>query len=203
MTINSKLDLELSQLRRVAPAGYYMGLHIRFASPLVTLQSYREDWIEYYTEKGYLLYDPSIRWGMVESGTRRWSDFADSDPRGVVAEAAQFGLRFGVSCSWGAVSGRSIGSFARSDREFTDREVELVFELFQRVHELTLPPDELTQPQIDALRCIGNGDRHAAAAQKLGISESALKARIAGARQRLGARTTAEAIQRAKDYGLI
>ncbi|MEY4872948.1 MAG: hypothetical protein RLZZ563_2278, partial [Pseudomonadota bacterium] len=45
--------------------------------------------------------------------------------------------------------------------------------------------------------------RHAAAAEKLGISESALKARITSARIRLMARTTAEAIQRAKDYRLI
>ena len=61
----------------------------------------------------------------------------------------------------------------------------------------------LTKAQIEALRCIAGGDRHAAAAAKLGISESALKARITSARVRLMARTTAEAIQRAKDYRLI
>jgi LuxR family transcriptional regulator len=68
---------------------------------------------------------------------------------------------------------------------------------------LTEPPEELTRAQIEALRCIAGGDRHAAAAAKLGISESALKARITSARIRLMARTTAEAIQRAKDYRLI
>ena len=73
----------------------------------------------------------------------------------------------------------------------------------QRLHEMTEPPEELTQAQIEALRCIAGGDRHAAAAEKLGISESALKARISSARVRLMARTTAEAIQRAKDYRLI
>ena len=51
--------------------------------------------------------------------------------------------------------------------------------------------------QIEALKCIAGGDRIAAAAAKLGISESALKARITSARIRLMARTTAEAIQRA------
>ena len=39
--------------------------------------------------------------------------------------------------------------------------------------------------------------------EKLGISESALKARILGARVKLGARTTAEAIRRAKDFRLL
>ena len=73
----------------------------------------------------------------------------------------------------------------------------------QRLHAATEPAEELTTAQVEALRCIANGDRHAAAALKLGISESALKARLVSARQRLGARTTAEAIQRAKDSRLI
>jgi LuxR family transcriptional regulator len=66
-----------------------------------------------------------------------------------------------------------------------------------------MPPDSLTEAQIEALRLIAAGDRHAAAASKLGISESALKARLNSARLRLMARTTAEAIQRATDYRLI
>ena len=68
---------------------------------------------------------------------------------------------------------------------------------------MTEPPDSLTTAQIDALRLIAAGDRYAAAAAKLNISESALKARLISARQRLMARTTAEAIQRAKDYRLL
>lgn len=72
-----------------------------------------------------------------------------------------------------------------------------------RLHELSEPPEALTEAQIEALRCIAGGDRFAAAAERLGISESALKARISSARDRLMARTTAEAIQRAKDNRLI
>ena len=76
-------------------------------------------------------------------------------------------------------------------------------EIVHNLHDVTQPPDELTVAQIEALKCIAGGDRHAAAAAKLGISESALKARLNSARQRLMARTTAEAIQRAKDYRLL
>ena len=61
----------------------------------------------------------------------------------------------------------------------------------------------LTKAQIAALKLLADGDRNAAAAAKLGISESALKLRLASARERLMARTTAEAIQRAKDYNLL
>ena len=71
------------------------------------------------------------------------------------------------------------------------------------MHAATEPPDSLTPAQIEALRLIAAGDRYAAAAAKLGISESALKARLATARTALLARTTTEAIQRARDYRLI
>jgi len=71
------------------------------------------------------------------------------------------------------------------------------------MHDLAQPPEELTKAQVEALKCIADGDRYIAAAAKLGISESALKARLASARERLMARTTPEAIQRAKDYRLL
>jgi LuxR family transcriptional regulator len=61
----------------------------------------------------------------------------------------------------------------------------------------------LTTAQIEALQCISNGDRHTAAAAKLGISESALKARLKSARIRLEARTTSEAVRKAREYRLL
>ncbi|MCO4843340.1 MAG: LuxR family transcriptional regulator, partial [Yoonia sp.] len=61
----------------------------------------------------------------------------------------------------------------------------------------------LTDAQIEALRCVAEGDRHAAAAARLNISESAFKARLSAARSSLLARTTAEAVQRARDYRLL
>jgi LuxR family transcriptional regulator len=71
------------------------------------------------------------------------------------------------------------------------------------MHDLSEPPARLSKAQADALKCIAEGDRHAAAAARLGISESAFKARLTSARQKLMARTTAEAVPRAKEYGLI
>ena len=69
--------------------------------------------------------------------------------------------------------------------------------------DMPLPPASLTKAQKEALRCIAEGDRHAAAAAKLGITESAFKARLISVRERLKARTTAEALQRAKEYRLL
>ncbi|WP_439139901.1 autoinducer binding domain-containing protein [Roseicyclus sp.] len=197
------IDLLLHELALAAPAGFAVGLHIRYVSPLIMVNTYPEDWQEVYTAKVYGLRDPTLAWGLSHSGTRRWSQIGLPDPFGLLAEAAQYGLCYGMISSTGPMSSRTIAGAARADREFTDIEMAHIHRIVQRMHDLSEPPARLSRPQADALRCIADGDRHAAAAARLGISESAFKARLTAARQKLMARTTAEAVQRAREYGLI
>lgn len=197
------IDYELKKLSMIAPAGYFIGVHIRYAAPLMQFSTYCQDWLDHYTEQGYALRDPTIAWGFSTEGACRWRDLTIPDPFGLLEEAKDFGLTYGLTISVGPVSSKTIASFARGDREFDDGEIEEATEIVRRMHEITEPPESLTKAQIEALRCIAQGDRHAAAANKLGISESALKARLTAARHNLLARTTAEAIQRAKDYRLL
>ena len=203
MSNRTGIDVELQNVARMATAGYFIGLHIRFTSPLLTFQTYDQRWIDHYTENGYVLRDPMTAWGFSRTGWIRWSDPALLDPFGLFKEATEYGLNFGVTVAFGPIKSRTIASFAREDREFRDDEIVKIERAVKRLHELSEPPESLTEAQIEALRCIAGGDRFAAAAEKLGISESALKARISSARDRLMARTTAEAIQRAKDNRLI
>lgn len=203
MSVKLGLDVELHQLSLMAPAGYFVGLHIRFTAPLFTYQTYDQAWIDHYTENGYVLRDPMTAWGFSTTGSIRWGDPKLPDPFKLFDEAATYGLHYGCTVACGPIKSRTIASFARADREFEDREIAAIEVIVKRLHDMTEPPEELTKAQIEALKCIAGGDRHAAAAAKLGISESALKARVTSARIRLMARTTAEAIQRAKDYRLI
>lgn len=203
MSIRARIDVELQNLARLATSGYFIGLHIRFTSPLFTFQTYDQRWIDHYTENGYVLRDPMTAWGFSRTGWIRWSDPALLDPFGLFKEAERYGLQYGATVSCGPIKSRTIASFARPDREFRDDEIAKIEKTVLRLHDLSEPPDALTEAQIEALRMIAGGDRFAAAAEKLGISESALKARITTARNRLMARTTAEAIQRAKDNRLI
>jgi LuxR family transcriptional regulator len=200
---HSSLELGLARLRRLAPAGYALGLHIRFASAMIMIQTYDQAWIERYTERGYMLCDPIVSWGFAMTGVSRWSELNFPDPHDVFGQAASFGLRFGVAVSHGELSSRSIGGFAREDREFTDKEIEQIHETVKLLHTASTPPEALTTAQRHALRLVASGSRHAEAAALLGISESALKARLKSARDRLYARTTAEAIQRAREYNLL
>ncbi|WP_068118500.1 autoinducer binding domain-containing protein [Tropicimonas marinistellae] len=203
MAERATIDKELTDLAVLAPAGYFVGLHIRFASPLLTYQTYNPAWIEHYTANAYAMRDPMTAWGFSTEGAARWSEIDIPDPFGIMLEADQFGLTFGVQVSVGPIVSRTIAGAARSDREFNDAEIKAISGIVGRLHALTEPPERLTPAQTEALRLIAAGDRHAAAAAKLNISESALKARLTSARQRLMARTTAEAIQRAKDARLL
>jgi LuxR family transcriptional regulator len=150
-----------------------------------------------------MLCDPIISWGFSTTGTVRWSELDFPDPHDVLGQAEQFGLKYGVAVAHGPTSSRTIGGFAREDREFTDPEIEQIRDTVRLLHQESTPPDSLTAAQRHALRLVASGCRHAEAAALLGISESALKARLKSARERLYARTTAEAIQRAREYSLL
>lgn len=194
---------KLAILDAHANRGYFAAFHIRLAAPLHAFQTYDKAWTDHYTAQAYAMRDPTIAWGFSTEGVTRWSEITILDPFGIFDDAASYGLRFGIAVSVGAVTSRSIVGLARSDREFTDAEMDEVQEAVRSLHSYTEPPDSLTKAQTEALRLIAEGDRHTAAAAKLNISESALKARLTGARERLLARTTAEAIQRAKEYRLL
>jgi LuxR family transcriptional regulator, quorum-sensing system regulator SdiA len=195
--------LLLERLDQLAPMGYTVGLHIRFASPLFYKSSYPKEWVDYYNSHSYYLRDPLVFWGVGVEGTTRWSRIPLPDPFGVMKKAANHGLQYGAVSSYGPITSRSIVGIARSDREFTDAELDHLKELTIQLHIEAKPPSELTNAQIEALQCLANGDRHTAAAAKLGITESALKARLQSARVRLEARTTSEAIRKAREYRLL
>lgn len=198
-----KIEALLAVLGALSPMGYAVGLHIRFAAPSYTAFSYPSAWLQHYTACSYGLRDPLIAWGLERTGRTRWSEIGLPDPFNIMGQAAEHGLRFGTAISCGPNTSRSIVGAARADREFTDSEIAAIAAVVDELHVVSDIPARLTKAQVEALRCIAGGYRHAAAAAKLDISESALKARLLSARQRLMARTTTEAIQKALEYRLI
>ncbi len=203
MSLRSGIDTHTARLAQLAPGGFFFAMHIRFALPLLHHQTYPQGWTDRYTEEAYALRDPIIAWGFSRIGTARWSEIDIPDPFNILGQAREFGMAYGFAVSCGPMKSRTIASASRSDREFQDAEITEFAELIQQLHDITEPPKSLTDAQIEALRCIAEGDRHAAAAARLNISESALKARLSAARSSLLARTTTEAIQRARDYRLL
>lgn len=203
MSMRSEIDLLTRRLASLSPGGFFYALHIRFALPLIHHQTYPQAWTDHYTEEAYALRDPIIAWGFSTVGSTRWSEIEILDPFDILGQAKAHGMVYGIAVSCGAIKSRTIASASRADREFTDDETGKFAQVVETLHRLTEPPETLTKAQIEALRLIAEGDRHAAAAARLNISESALKARLSAARSALLARTTTEAIQRARDYRLL
>ena len=197
------LQANFDALSQIAPVGFSAGLHIRFASPLVYVRTYDESWTKIYDENAYALRDPLVFWGLGVKGQTRWSSIKLPDPFNILGQARSHGLAYGVVISCGPITSRSIVGMAHNEREFTDEEISEAVKIVHNLHLAAEPPTELTQAQVEALRLLADGDRHAAAAAKLGISESAFKARLQSARVRLGARTTAQALKKAREYQLI
>jgi LuxR family transcriptional regulator len=82
MSERKAITVLLEQLDRLAPMGYTVGLHIRFATPLIYKSSYPPAWVEHYNSHSYYLRDPLVFWGVGVEGTTRWSAIPLPDPFG-------------------------------------------------------------------------------------------------------------------------
>lgn len=201
MTAIDKTEKLYQQMRDIAPAHGAL-LQVRQGRPGIIRNNYPIAWRSIYASKHYFLRDPSIHWGLIHDGTALFSDLKPIDPSDVVGDIKRFGLGHGFVAATGDADARSILNFARADRPFDQDERDKGLKLVRGLHQATsFDGAVLTPCQIEALRMVSRGQRHAEAAHALGISESAFKARLKSARINLGARTTAEAVRVADVVG--
>ncbi|KPU83303.1 hypothetical protein JI58_09340 [Marinosulfonomonas sp. PRT-SC04] len=203
MFTGETLDAAFNELDDIAPAGYAAGLKLRFSGPALVKGTYPAEWTAHYGDSLMAFWDPVVVWSLANTGHIRWSALKIPDPMGVMKQARAHGLKYGVVIALGKLSKRSLLGIARSDREFSDEEISRAVAVFTKIHDIVTESKFLTESQLEALRLIAGGDLYSEAANKLGISESALKARLKAARTRLNARSTVEAITRAKDHNLL
>ena len=198
--------LGLEDIAEIAPAGFYIALRVGFAFPVEEVNNLPDAWVKHYTQNRLMLFDPVIRWVHANIGVRKWSTLCEDDPRGVMKQAQTFGLRYGVAVAVfdGNDNGqRSFGSFARSDREYTDLEIKLLQAYMMRRHAEMAPPTNLTVAETQALGMVKNGKRLKEIAHDLGVSEGAVKHRLKNAKSKLGAKTSTQAATIAAQHGLI
>jgi LuxR family transcriptional regulator len=199
----SPVDRFSRQLAPLAPRGFHLSLHIRQGRPLICRQAFAPGWVAQYEGQSFVLRDPLIAWGLARTGAARWDEVDLPDPFDLAGQRRAWGQAHGMVAATGELGSRSILLAARGDRPYRSEETTRALSLLEMLHAETERPAELTPGQAEALCLVAGGRRIAAAAAALGISESAFKARLRAARQALGARTTAEAIQRAAGRRLI
>lgn len=193
-------------MHRLAPAGHYLALRVGFAFPLEEINGLPAEWVDTYTRNRYVLFDPVIRWCYQNTGIIRWSEIISNDPHGVLARAAAGGLRYGAAAAVlddAAGVQRSLGYFARGDREFNEGEMAQLLAHLVRLHDAHRPPTSLTEAELEALRMVRDGLRLKQIAHDLGVSEGAVKQRLRNAKTKLGAATSTQAAALASGFGLI
>ncbi len=190
------LNVMKDQFHLIAPAGFYVALRVGFTFPEEEVNALPEPWVEFYTTQGLVVQDPAMRWVYGHTGASRFSDLDVPDPHQVRAHAAVFGLTHGAVVSVLNPSDRgrrSYGLFFRDDRDFEAIELEQLQRLVKRAHSGPVDEPTLTAAEIEALKLQSQGLRLKQIAAQLGISESAVKARLNNVKRKLGAKTQSQA----------
>ncbi|WP_085879321.1 autoinducer binding domain-containing protein [Roseisalinus antarcticus] len=148
------IEQDLARLESVSPSGFALAFHIRFTTPAFLFQTYDRAWLDIYSQEGLVMSDPIVGFGFSHDGTGwvRWSDLADSDPAGVLARSAEYGLRFGVAVVIDDGGSRSVAGHARHDREYTDDEIGQIVEIVTRLHRNTQSDQDLSSDALAELK---------------------------------------------------
>lgn len=132
-----KVGRLLSELSTFCDTGYALAFHLRFAGPILLYQTYDPEWIKFYNERGFTLYDPVIRWGLRETGVIRWNEIPDEDPQDVSGHAKRFGFKGGLAFATGPTTSRTICGLSNSAGVFTAEETVALTAMLQQIHDIT------------------------------------------------------------------
>jgi len=137
-------------LEAQSPAGFAIAFHIRFTRPDFLFQTYSKTWTDIYSQSGFVMHDPIVRWGFENTGAIRWSML--DDPVGVLEKARPHGLVYGFACAVENGGTRSVAGFARADREFTDAEIAAIAAQVATLHDETAKAGALSAETREELR---------------------------------------------------
>lgn len=132
-----KITALLETIEDLAPAGFAIAFHIRLTSSEFQFQTYPKAWMEVYSQNGYVLSDPTVSWAFSNEGYIRWSDLSDQDVLKIYEQSSAYGMKYGAAIGIEADDTRSIGGFARPDREYTDEEMQQLSDYIRQLHLLT------------------------------------------------------------------
>lgn len=192
----AKLQEMKERIDRIADAGFYLALRVGFSFPEEELNALPANWVEFYTAHGLVVHDPALKWVYGNTGATRTCDISLPDPQQILGRARVFGLEHGAVVSVVTPSDRgrrSYGLFYRAKEPFTDSELGDLQDLVRQLHAGNVTEPGLTSAEVEALQMQAAGLRLKQIAGDLGISESAVKARLNNAKRKLGARTLTHA----------
>lgn len=137
-----------------SPSGFAIALHVRFTRPTYLFQTYSKRWMDHYATSGLVVRDPTVHWGFHSVGHVRWSDLEEIDTAGVIEQAKDFGIMNGVAVAIVRGGSRSIASFSRADREYSDDEIVELEAALAELHDATNADNGLSESERAALTAL-------------------------------------------------
>lgn len=194
---------KLRQLDALVDCGYSLAIRVRFGRPILTRWTYPLAWVQEYHRHNLSFCDPEVIWALTHTGARRWSEGHLPDPFSVHERARVHGLNFGVTLSVGHALSRTMAGLAHRSRDYTDDEITKATQLLEHIHIAYGRGGLLSEAHIRALSYYEAGLDRAEICRRMGLTPNQLKACLAGARKRLGARSNEEALGIAMDKNMI
>ncbi|MEO8241723.1 MAG: autoinducer binding domain-containing protein [bacterium] len=144
---------QLGKLKAMCDSGFALAVHIRYTRPTLLYQTYSPAWSEDYSEKGYMLSDPTVHWGLANVGSMTWDKLEAQDPEGVIKAAKTYGLHNGWTYSVGPATSRSLASMTRTTA-FSAADCEAIQAAIDEIHLQTDGFDQFPAKVQDALRAL-------------------------------------------------
>ncbi len=152
MASQSDIKNMLSELKQISDAGFALAYEVNFTTPRYLFQTYPKPWLDHYSQNGLVMSDPTVQWGMENTGQVDWDLLRGNDTAGVLSAAAEHGLNYGMTCAAEVAGKRSLGSFARSDRPFSSDEVAKLTDGFENLRALLIQVEAISPETAAALR---------------------------------------------------
>lgn len=195
-----------------ADRGIAFAINVKnYHRPQKQLATFPAEFLKNYTGLGYSLMDPVFHWAMSTNGSARWSEIQQKGlfryaPKTVQNAATSFGMRYGAIIATRPFADKDLRSFlsaARSDREFTDYEIDELARHLENVQSFAAPLGPLTRDQQRVLSLIAGGSTQEQVTQITGFSRSKITRLLAGAQDAFGTSNQTSTIARAAQMGLI
>jgi LuxR family transcriptional regulator len=144
----------LETLRELCDSGCALAIHIRYTRPSLLYRSYNQTWIDHYSERGFMMTDPVVHWGLTHTGSINWADLAPDDTEGVLTAALAHGLHNGWTYATGPATARTIAGLTKTGADFTAAERAEIIKIVDEIHALTEGLDEMPAADQEALRAL-------------------------------------------------
>lgn len=206
-----KSDIEsalLGTLTKLSEAGFSIGVGFRGAEPHWVRATYSRAWVDNYVAKSYIQIDPTIQFGLTQTGHITWSQLGRRHPEteSFFGDAKGYGLKDGNTLSIRSSGGISILSC--SGPKWQDDEIKRASAALHGLAALHSTPENmqgvaLNEREKDVLRLMCSGLKDQDIADVLGVKVETVRARRRKAMQATDTSTIAQLISEVTKKSLI